>query len=214
VRRVCPRAACRGKGAPKTSQQVSHPGILSNVPYVTLPKPPPGEGIGPGTAARSAREFPPRGFRPGPGLNFSSSRSWPFAAADQACRPHWKHHTTSLTTAIGATAEDNPVRRPSASWWQLEGAHCLLLAPDLRCVACRVVCVSACPWPRLPPSDPTATPRQANRPITCRRRYSCVWGGGVLAVLTDTLGRGSWQQYGGWRQPGPGCGGQAVYCSS
>ena len=70
---------------------------------------------------------------------------------------------TSLATAIGATAGDNHVRRPSASWWQLEGAHCLLLAPDLRCVACRVVCVSACPWPRPPPSDPTATPRQPNR---------------------------------------------------
>jgi hypothetical protein len=39
---------------------------------------------------------------------------------------------TSLATAIGATAEDNLVRRPSASWWQLEGDHCLLLAPDLR----------------------------------------------------------------------------------
>jgi hypothetical protein len=65
----------------------------------------------------------------------------------------------------------SPVRRPSASWWQPEGAHCLLIAPGLRCgagcVACRV-CVSACPW-RLP-ADPTATPRQPNRPITPWKR--------------------------------------------
>ena len=84
---------------------------------------------------------------------------------------------TSLATAIGATAGDNHVRRPSASWWQLEGAHCLLLAPDLRCVACRVVCVSACPWPRPPPSDPTATPRQPNRTYHLWEAVGAVGGG-------------------------------------
>ena len=84
---------------------------------------------------------------------------------------------TSLATAIGATAGDNHVRRPSASWWQLEGAHCLLLAPDLRCVACRVVCMSACPWPRPPPSDPTATPRQPNRTYRLWEAVGAVGGG-------------------------------------
>ena len=50
-----------------------------------------------------------------------------------------------LATAIGAAAEGGPVRRPSASWWQPEGAHCLLLAPNLRCgTACGLPGVREC----------------------------------------------------------------------
>jgi hypothetical protein len=105
-----------------------------------------------------------------------------------------------LAAVIGAAAEGGPVRRPSASWWQPgEGAHCLLLAPNLRrgtaYVACRV-CASACPW-RLP-ADPTGTPRQPNRPITPRKRQVRV-GGGLLAVLTAILGRGSAVVVGGYQ---------------
>ena len=50
-----------------------------------------------------------------------------------------------LVTAIGAAAEGGPVRRPSASWWQPEGAHYLLLAPNLRCgTACGLPGVREC----------------------------------------------------------------------
>jgi hypothetical protein len=75
-----------------------------------------------------------------------------------------------LASAIGAAAGGSPVRRTSASWWQPEGAHCLLLAPGLRCGAvCGLPGVRECmPW-RLP-ADPTATPRQPNRPIAPRKR--------------------------------------------
>ena len=61
-----------------------------------------------------------------------------------------------LATAIGAAAEGGPVRRPSASWWQPEGAHCLLLAPNLRCG-------TACGLPGVRECMPMATTGRPNR---------------------------------------------------
>jgi hypothetical protein len=61
-----------------------------------------------------------------------------------------------LVTAIGAAAEGGPVRRPSASWWQPEGAHCLLLAPVLRCG-------TACGLPGVRECMPMAATGRSNR---------------------------------------------------
>ena len=61
-----------------------------------------------------------------------------------------------LATAIGAAAEGGPVRRPSASWWQPEGAHYLLLAPNLRCG-------TACGLPGVRECMPMATTGRPNR---------------------------------------------------
>ena len=61
-----------------------------------------------------------------------------------------------LVTAIGAAAEGGPVRRPSASWWQPEGAHYLLLAPNLRCG-------TACGLPGVRECMPMATTGRPNR---------------------------------------------------
>jgi hypothetical protein len=100
---------------------------------------------------------------------------------------------TSLATAIGATAGDKHVRRPSASWWQLEVAHCLLLAPDLRCVACRVVCgVRECmtmaqATTTRPNRHPEAT--KPHLPPLGGGSGRCGWGG-LLAVLTAILACG------------------------
>jgi hypothetical protein len=99
-----------------------------------------------------------------------------------------------LVTATGAAAEGGPVRRPSASCWKPEGAHYLLLAPNLRCgtacglsVACRV-CVSACPDGGYRPTQPVPQGNQTGQsPLGSGR---CGWGG-LLAVLTAILGRGS-----------------------
>jgi hypothetical protein len=62
----------------------------------------------------------------------------------------------SLVNAIGAAAEGSSVRRPSASWWQPEGAHCLLLAPSLWCV-------TACGLPGVRECMPMATTGRPNR---------------------------------------------------
>jgi hypothetical protein len=69
-----------------------------------------------------------------------------------------------LVTAIGAAAEGSPVRRPSASWWQPEGAHCLLLAPGLRCeTVCGLTGVREC-MPMATTGRPNRYPK-ATKPV-------------------------------------------------
>jgi hypothetical protein len=96
-----------------------------------------------------------------------------------------------LVTAIGTAADGRPVRRPSATWRQPEGAHCILLAPGLRCFAvCGLPSVREC-MPMATTGRPNRYPtRQPNRQITSVGSQLRL-GGGLLAVLTAMLGRGS-----------------------
>jgi hypothetical protein len=129
----------------------------------------------------------------GGSYNCSSPRSWPFAASPLPTRPAdpTGSTATSLATAIGATAGDKHVRRPSASALVAAGGRSLssTTAPDLRCVrglpgAGLRECM---PMAQATTIRPNRHPEATKPQLSPLRGGRCCGLGGLLAVLTAIL---------------------------
>jgi hypothetical protein len=99
--RTC-RACCRGaygiqrSRSTEASLSINQPRVVREIQRVVLVFASPVSplrrgGPGHGRGSDMARVLPPRGAAPPPDLEKYSPRSPPFAAADQACRPHRPH---------------------------------------------------------------------------------------------------------------------------